>query len=128
MSGTSAGHVSVMLAEVLRTLAPQAGEVYLDGTFGGGGYSRAILEQADCTVWAIDRDPEAIAGARRSPRAFPAGCISFRVVSARCWSFSKLMASAPSMAWCSTSEFPPFRLTTHRAASAFAPMVRSICG
>ena len=33
----------------------------LDGTFGGGGYSAAILEASDCTVWAIDRDPEAIA-------------------------------------------------------------------
>lgn len=71
MSGTSAGHVSVMLAEVLRTLAPQAGEVYLDGTFGGGGYSRAILEQADCTVWAIDRDPEAIARGAALAARFP---------------------------------------------------------
>jgi len=54
------GHLPVMLDEVLATLSPRDGGVYLDGTFGGGGYARAILERARCTMWAIDRDPEAI--------------------------------------------------------------------
>jgi 16S rRNA (cytosine1402-N4)-methyltransferase len=53
-------HIPVMLDEVIATLAPRDGGIYLDGTFGGGGYARAILEQATCTLWAIDRDPEAI--------------------------------------------------------------------
>ncbi len=53
-------HRPVMLTEVLAVLSPRDGGVYVDGTFGAGGYSRAILEAADCIVWAIDRDPDAI--------------------------------------------------------------------
>lgn len=50
-------HTPVLLAEVLDSLSPKDSEVYVDGTFGAGGYSRAILEAAECTVVAIDRDP-----------------------------------------------------------------------
>ncbi len=53
------GHYPVMLPEVLEQLCPSAGALYVDGTFGAGGYSRAILGEAQCSVVAIDRDPDA---------------------------------------------------------------------
>jgi 16S rRNA (cytosine1402-N4)-methyltransferase len=54
-------HVPVLREAAVAMLSPRDGGVYLDGTFGGGGYARAILEAASCTLWAIDRDPAAIA-------------------------------------------------------------------
>ncbi len=66
----AAGHRPVMLREMLAALAPRDGGVYVDGTFGAGGYARAILEAADCLVWGIDRDPTAVAGAARLMRLF----------------------------------------------------------
>lgn len=64
-------HIPVMLAEVLRTLQPADGEIYVDGTFGAGGYTRAILDSADCKVYAVDRDPEAHARAVAMAREYP---------------------------------------------------------
>ena len=61
-AGGLASHLPVMLREVLLHLAPRDGGVYLDATFGAGGYSRAILEAANCKVVAIDRDQSAVAG------------------------------------------------------------------
>lgn len=55
-----APHIPVMLDEVLEALQPVDGGLYVDGTFGAGGYTRGILAAADCTVIAIDRDPSAI--------------------------------------------------------------------
>jgi len=57
-------HISVMLSEVLQALNPRDGEVYVDATFGAGGYSKALLDKADCTVYGFDRDPIAIAEAQ----------------------------------------------------------------
>src|SRR5699024_2783037 len=59
------GHVTVLLNEAIDSLQPQAGGIYIDGTFGGGGHSRELLERVngDVTLYAIDADPDAIARA-----------------------------------------------------------------
>ncbi len=67
---TAAAHTPVMLKEVLTALMPRAGGVYVDATFGAGGYSRAILNAADCTVYGFDRDPTAIERAKDWAKEF----------------------------------------------------------
>jgi len=62
--GGPARHIPVLLAEVVAALAPAAGKTIVDGTFGAGGYSAALLA-AGASVIAIDRDPEAIAAGRQ---------------------------------------------------------------
>ena len=49
-------HIPVMLNEVIENLSLKDGGVYVDGTFGNGGYSRAILEKCNTKVIAFDRD------------------------------------------------------------------------
>lgn len=56
-----ARHIPVMVREVVEALRPRDGGRYLDGTFGAGGYSAAMLDSAACHVIALDRDPDAIA-------------------------------------------------------------------
>jgi len=63
MSGNGR-HVSVLRNEVVVALAPSNGETFIDGTFGGGGYSRALLDAAKCQVYGIDRDPDALTRAQ----------------------------------------------------------------
>ncbi len=61
-AGGPAPHVPVLLEEVCTALRADAGGIFLDGTFGAGGYTRAILDaHPDNQVIAIDRDPAAIA-------------------------------------------------------------------
>ncbi len=52
----NAPHTPVLLNEVLQFVSPSSGAVYVDGTFGAGGYSKALLETADCIIHAIDQD------------------------------------------------------------------------
>src|SRR5690606_26090593 len=63
-------HVPVLLAEVLEALAPLPEARIIDGTFGAGGYSRALLE-AGASVTAIDRDPNVRPFAENLAAEFP---------------------------------------------------------
>jgi len=60
-------HIPVLLDEVLAALAPLAGGRFVDGTFGAGGYSRALLNGGAHHVWGIDRDPDAVSRGRTLP-------------------------------------------------------------
>lgn len=59
MVGTDQSHVPVLLEQVVTIADPGPGQVIVDGTFGDGGYSRALLA-AGASVVAIDRDPDAV--------------------------------------------------------------------
>ncbi len=63
-------HIPVLLNEVVESIVPKDGGVYVDGTFGAGGYTRAVLDAADCTVYAIDRDPDAIREGQKLVEAY----------------------------------------------------------
>ena len=64
-------HIPVLRDQAVNMLQPRDGGVYLDGTFGGGGYALAILQAAHCTLWAIDRDPAAIARGMQLAASYP---------------------------------------------------------
>ncbi|XP_058544504.1 12S rRNA N4-methylcytidine (m4C) methyltransferase isoform X6 [Neofelis nebulosa] len=65
-------HIPVMVDEVVRCLAPQKGQIFLDMTFGSGGHTRAILQkESDITLYALDRDPTAYAIAEQLSEFYP---------------------------------------------------------
>ncbi len=82
-------HAPVMLQEVLEALAPHDGGIYVDATFGRGGYSLGILKSADCQVWGIDRDPTAVAVGQDLEKQWPG---KFRILKGRFSDMVNLLA------------------------------------
>ena len=87
---SSNAHVPVLLGPVLEGLNIRADGCYVDGTFGRGGHSRAILERltAAGSLLAIDRDPQAIASAPKALLSDP----RFELVRGECAQLEKLIA------------------------------------
>lgn len=88
MSAPEQPHISVMLPEVLDALRAQPGEVVVDGTFGAGGYSKAILDTG-ASVVAFDRDPSA-----RKFAALLEGGGRFRLIGDRFSSMADVLGDA----------------------------------
>ena len=82
-------HTPALLDEAVAALAPRDEATYVDGTFGAGGYSRALLAAARCRVIAIDRDPVAVALGGELARAHPG---RFTVVEGRFGEMDALLA------------------------------------
>lgn len=64
-------HKPVLIDQIIDHLQPTDGKNYIDGTFGAGGYSRKILEQANCNILAFDRDQNVISIANNFKKKFP---------------------------------------------------------
>ncbi|MBV8060747.1 MAG: 16S rRNA (cytosine(1402)-N(4))-methyltransferase RsmH, partial [Alphaproteobacteria bacterium] len=71
MTSVGLHHISVLLREAVEGLAPRHDGIYIDGTFGRGGYARALLEAGVAHVFGIDRDPEAVRAGAALTRDFP---------------------------------------------------------
>ena len=71
MSLDKTKHYPVMLDQILRIISPQHGGTFIDCTFGGGGYSEAILKYPQTKVFAIDRDKFTEKYAENLTKKFP---------------------------------------------------------
>ncbi len=116
-------HQSVLVNEVVEVLGPAHLGCYLDATFGNGGYSRAILDKANCTLLAIDRDPDAIKRGATMKAEYAGrfhlakGCFSDMVglVNSHLPEFDGLHGAAFDLGVCSTQLDQPERGFSFRA-------------
>jgi 16S rRNA (cytosine1402-N4)-methyltransferase len=88
----AAQHVPVMVEAVVEALAPREDALYVDGTFGSGGYSLALLAAANCRVFAIDRDPDAAKRGREFAKRHNG---RFEIVEGNFGDMKRLVAKAP---------------------------------
>ena len=82
-------HLPVLLSEMLAALQVRPDGVYLDATFGGGGYSRAILQAGAERLVGLDRDPAAVARGRE----LAAACSRFTMIEGRFGAMAELLAA-----------------------------------
>ncbi|HWG78445.1 MAG TPA: 16S rRNA (cytosine(1402)-N(4))-methyltransferase RsmH [Stellaceae bacterium] len=83
-------HTPVLLEEAVAALAPRDDGLYIDGTLGAGGYSRALLATARCSVIGIDRDPRAVERAGTLAQEYPG---RFTVLEGRFGEMEMLLAT-----------------------------------
>jgi 16S rRNA (cytosine1402-N4)-methyltransferase len=83
-------HIPVLRAEAVAMMNLRDGGVYLDGTFGGGGYSKTILDSVDCTLFAIDRDSAAVARGAALALEYPGRLV---IIEGRISEISTLLAA-----------------------------------
>ena len=69
-SSLELSHFPVMLSEVVKISSPNSGGLFVDCTFGGGGYSKAILQFPDTKVIALDRDKSVMSIANKLEKKF----------------------------------------------------------
>ena len=118
----SSPHAPVMLAEVLAALQPAPGQRIVDGTFGAGGYTRALLA-AGAEVVGFDRDPTVIEFAQ--PLIDAGG---FTLVGDRFSPCTTIWAMRPSTGWCSTWASRQCSSTRPSAVFRSCATVRWTCG
>ncbi len=127
VAGGLARHIPVLARRAVELLDVRGGAVYVDATFGGGGYAGEILAAADCTVVGIDRDRGAIARAAELEAAAGGRLVLVEDRFSNLREIVQRAASTRSMASSSTSASPRCRSTRPSAGSPSASMARSTC-
>ena len=128
VAGGLARHVPVLARPALEFLNVRDGGIYIDGTFGAGGYSRAILAAADAQVIGIDRDQSAVANGADLVQS-AGGRLT--LVEERFSALDRVARKIrPCRRWtasCSISACPRCSSTRPSAASRSGSTVRSTC-
>lgn len=81
-------HEPVLLEDMVAALRPDVGQLCLDATFGGGGYSQAILAASSCRLIGLDRDPQAVERGRALSAVNP----NFEMIAGRFSQIQTLLA------------------------------------